>query len=116
MRSLCTVHVFISLSTIQALKALPRKRNSALNLLLRYDVAGNNTNTQRSSYEVPDMFVQFELRLNFLEIFSHKSPISGIPKINSVKAALIYADGQTDMTKLTADFSDYAKKHRKPKR
>jgi hypothetical protein len=106
----------MSLSTIQALKALPRKRNSALNLLLRYDVAGNNTSTQRSSYEVPDMFVLFEPRLNFLEIFSHNSPISGIPKIHPVKAALIYADGPTDKTKLIADFSDYAKKLRKPKR
>jgi hypothetical protein len=38
----------------------------------------------------------FQLRLDYLEILSFKSPIKSDRKITSIKAALVQADRQTD--------------------
>jgi len=46
--------------------------------------------------------------LNFLNRFSKNPQIPNITKIRSVETGLFHADGQTDMTKLTVAFRNFA--------
>ena len=44
-------------------------------ILYRFSVADNKCNTFMSSCKVPHISVRFQLKLDYLEIFSFKSPI-----------------------------------------
>jgi len=48
------------------------------------------------SGKVPQISVRFQLKLDYLEIFSFKSPIKNYMETSPMKFALIQADRQTD--------------------
>ena len=56
----------------------------------------------------PFLFEYFN-ETNFLDWFSKNTQISNFIKIRPVGAELFHTDGQTDMTKLTVAFRNFAK-------
>jgi len=70
-------------------------------------------NVHRSSCKVPVILVRLQWILNFLDRLSKKKNLKcqkfhENPSIRPVWAELFYADGQTDMTKLTVAFRNFA--------
>jgi hypothetical protein len=58
--------------------------------------AVNSMKVIRSSCNMPNIFVQFQPNLEFLDRFSTEPPLSNSIKIHPVGAMILHADGQTN--------------------
>jgi len=65
-------------------------------ILYRFSVADNKRNVLRYSCKVTHISVLFQIKFDYLEIFSFKPTIKKYTEISPMKAALIHADRQTD--------------------
>jgi hypothetical protein len=68
-------------------------------LLTSYKIfraAVNSMKVIRSSCNMPNIFVQFQPNLEFLDRFSSEPPLSNSMKIRQVGAMILHADGQTN--------------------
>jgi hypothetical protein len=74
-------------------------------------------NLKTSSCKVFVIIVGFKKKknLHFLNRFSTKAQISNFIKIRPVEAELFHTDRQTDMTKLTVAFRNFANAHKNVK-
>ena len=65
-------------------------------ILYRFSVADNTRNVLKSSCKVLHISALFQLKLDYLEIFSFESPIKIYSENSPMKHALIQADTQKD--------------------
>ena len=105
MRALCIVDLHVAFNKIETLSVVMEMQQWLTFVLLsRYKIfqtAVNNIISLKSPYKLAGIVAR---NLTKYVIYCTSPPIPNFKKICPVGAALIHADGRTDMTKLTGTF------------